>query len=246
MIGPGPDRIASAYLGDGWASVYPSITNASIWLDRNRNVYSDTAGTAPAIIGGTVGSWRSAGGVWGTSLVTQSNATLQPTLETGGLKSDGINDYLTCSIALAGDFTIYFVATRSATSIDACLATYTGDKGFFASSDNNTLYAATDTVTWCAKTGYSGFSTTPWIIKYRCSGTTLYWKANGTAEQSQAGVAVPAVTLTRLLYATSATSNAGSRFRQMVVVNRSLTDGSADDLAIRTKLLALEPGSVDC
>lgn len=246
IAGPGPAITSVALGGVGNSpSVYPTVTDSRLWLDRNANVYSDTGGTTPASVDGSVGSWRAVGGSWGTDLVTQATGSRQPTLKSDGLQADGVDDFLTCSVALAGDFTLYFVATRSATNVNACLASYTGDRGFFVAGDNNTIYAATDASTWISKTGFTGLSTTPFIVRYRVSGTTLYIKASGHAEQSQAGVTVPASTLTRLLYASSVASASGARFRQMVLVNRDLTHGGTDDLAIRAALATLEPGVID-
>lgn len=198
----------------------------------------------PATITGTIGSWRAVGGSWGSDLLTQATGSLQPTLQSDGIKTDGVDDYLTSSITLAGDFTLYFVCSRTATNQNICLASYNSDKGFFVANNNNSVYAATDTVTWYAKTGLVGFTTTQ-MLRFRVSGTDLFWKWTGSAEQTQAGVTVPAVTITKILLANGGSTDTNSRLKQMVLVNASLPYNSVDDKAIRTKLMLLETDAPD-
>lgn len=89
---------------------YPSNPNGVMWLDCNKNVFTDEAGTTPATEGQAIACWRSVGGDWGNNECLQSDADARPTLTSKGVTPDGIDDWMEfAQIDLSNTWTIYVV-----------------------------------------------------------------------------------------------------------------------------------------
>jgi hypothetical protein len=234
--------INSRYSIYGTGSVFPAISSSRLWLDRNQKVFSDAGGTTPATITGSVGSWQAIGGAWGTDLFAQSNASFQPTLQSDGIQGDGTNDRLTRSSAFAitGDYTFYSVMSRASfPQIIAGLSNSTNDAGIVVYGSQT--YSTTDSL---VGTGIADTVTGLVIRRCRRSGNTFYVESGTTAEVSFSGATVLGnITIDQIIGRGSIidSSDAAARIRQLVLVNKNITPGDADDQAIIAKLLQLEP-----
>jgi hypothetical protein len=237
-------NLAYASVGSILVPTYPTVTSSRLWLDRNANVFSDTAGTTPASINGLIGSWRAVGGAWGTDLFAQSTGSLQPTLRSDGIQSDGVDDTLTsgASIAITGDYTVYFVGSRtSSTHIVNVIGNNSTLAGIVASSTQT--YGIPDSI---VGTGINDSATGLVIRRIRRSGNTLFVKAGVSSELSFSGVGVlGTMTVNQLIGRPGEASNSTARTLQIVMVTKNITPGDSDDLAIRAMLLSLEPGATD-
>jgi hypothetical protein len=242
-------NLAYASVGSILVPTYPTVTSSRLWLDRNANVFSDTAGTTPSSINGSIGSWRAVGGAWGTDLLTQATGSQQPTLRTDGIQSDGVDDNLVlpAPIALTGDFTCYWVSSRAANTQPVVVLA-----GNNASSNFSFIKEAvpTNLGTFSRDDGGSTshpdteFNASGSIKRMRRSGSTVFLKVNGASEASATNSGT--ATMRNALFADFSTSTSSvARVRQIVLVLDNILDGSADDLAIRARLLSLEPGAVD-
>lgn len=219
------------------APSYPTVANSRLWLDRNRNLYSDTGGTTPAVVNDSVASWRSVGGGWGTTLVTQATSSKRPVLKSDGLQSDGVDDKLDCSLLINGDYTIYFVVSKPNNAVSCGMADYT-IYGYFGGGGN--LFCSNG-ASWSNATNWDG-TTTPIIVRFRSGGGNLYSKAPNFVEQTYVVAAANATMLSIFTANGGNASHSGCRFMQMVLVDRNLTPGGVDDLAIIAKLQELEVG----
>lgn len=94
-------------------------------------------------------------------------------------------------------------------------------------------------------TPYVDANNTKVIRRARRVGDTCYFKVGGAAELSNACVTADTWLYDRVLNRPSNPSASTSRLFQIVVINKAVTHGDADDLAIRSKLLALESGTTD-
>lgn len=226
-------------LAGGGASgpVYPTVTNSRLWLDRNRNIFTDTAGTTPAAVNDSIARWDAVGGDWGTDLLTQATSSKRPTLKADGIQCDGVDDYLDSSIAIGSDFTIYWVGSRTASNqnVFSVIESPSGN-GIFKSDDTTHIYVLGTPMT------YAGTSLD--CVRIRRTGGALYMKRNGSSEQSVSNSST--MTATSLLGSPVGYggSNSGGRMCQFVLVDRCVTPGDADDLAILGKLQLLEPTAV--
>lgn len=232
-VGPG-------VAGGGSSNPYPVIANSRLWLDRNRNVYTDTSGASLAPLDGTIGSWRAVGGAWGTDLLTQPTGASQPIIRSNGIQCDGTDDrlLLPSSISLAGNWTMYVVSSRGGATetIQWANNNGTGILGNFGGSQFYNFPNGTGAFT----DAYTALC----IRRYRnISGTTGFLKFPGTAEGSH--VVSSGLTWDRIFGRTGESNSSGVRFRQLVFVQKTITPDDADDLAIRAKLLELEPGTTD-
>lgn len=225
--------------GSGSASkkLYPIVSSSRVWWDRNRNVYSDAAGTTPASIDGTIGAWRAVGEGWGTDLSSQSTAANQPVWKSDGVQSLS-SDFLTFStITLVGDFTIYTVASKPNDTnsgyylSDGTTSNYLGWLGNFAYAFCNATHSVD------SLDGYYGAQ----IRRVRRSGSTWHYKRGGVAEASKAGSSAN-FPLSAMLTNGAGYMHSTHRLMQVVIVAKLITPGDSDDLAIIAKLQALESG----
>lgn len=237
--------------GDG----FPSVSSSLLWLDRNQKVYSDTAGTTPSGIGDTLARWDGVNAAWGlgTYNFQQSTSGLRFTLRSDGLQDNGSASstmIINTNIVLTGDFTCYWISSRTAnTQPVVALAGTNGSAKFgyvkeavptnlgVVAKDDGAAVNLTDTEA----------TASPGSIKRvrRLNSGTSFFKAGSVAEVSGA-LAAGNVTIVAMGMADFSTGTSSSaRIRQIVLVNKAITHGDADDLAIRAKLLALEPGATD-
>ena len=223
----------------GQALTLPVVTSSVAWFDRNRNVYSDVAATTPAVTDGTIGAFRSVvEGNWGDYLATQSTGANQPIKKSDGIQSL-TSDFLTLvsTITLVGDFTIYHCYSKpddinsGRVLSNGTTANYLGWLGNFAYGFCNSVQGV-DTLD-----GYYGAQ----IRRTRRSGTTWYYKRGGQVEASKAGSSAD-FPISTLLSDGSNYAHSSDRLLQIVIVNKLITPGDADDLAIIAKLQTLESG----
>lgn len=244
-----PARISAAFLkrrGNTPPSL-PVVTSSRLWLSRTYGLYvnADGTGGTPAI-GGTIGSWRAVGGSWGTDLVAQSTAGNRPTRETDGIKGDGTDDHLLlpARITITGPFTLYFVSDRS---ISDDIVIPVG--GIHAGPDfGDCLMMFTRAIFYAI--AVANASNVPdafvdnRIRRVRRDGTTMIKLKTSGAEQDL-GFFPEDIRFDAIMYrsgAFAAVQSANSRLMQVVLVNKNITPGDADDLAIIAKLQELEPG----
>lgn len=222
---------------------YPTVSSSRIWLDRNHYVYQAEDGTNPiSAAGQSIASWRAVGGAWGTDLIYNSTAGQRPTWETDGIKTDGSDDRLLfpSTLTISGNFTLYSVLTKvdDASSTqwagDGTTANYLGWLGNFAYGFCNSTQSVDvlDTSESWVKS----------IRRIRRSGSTWYYKRTGAAEASKAGSSAD-FSLTMLLRS-SATLSSNRRFHAFVLVNKLITPGDADDLAIIARLIESESDAI--
>lgn len=244
-----PARISAAFLkrrGETPPSL-PAVTSSRLWLSRTYGLYvnADGTGGTPAI-GGTIGSWRAAGGAWGTDLLTQPTAGNRPTREADGIKSDGIDDtlLLPARISMAGNFTLYFVSDRSNIN-DKVIPV----GGLHAGPGFGDMIAVWDTGIFYCIGGTNAPNLPDTAVDFRIrrvrrDGTTMTKLKTDTAE-ANFGLVPETIRWDQVLARNGAgtgfTSSA-SRLSQIVYVEKVITPGDADDLAIIAKLQELEPG----
>jgi len=245
MIGPQADKVQTQLVVGANSNPYPTIADSLIWLDRNRNVYSDVAGTTPAAINGTIAAWRAVGYGWGSDLITQATAGNRPTLKSDGIQNAVANGYLSWTgITLGAAWTVYTVQLRPS-----------GSDRSIALGDNvlGSMISAWDAVAYFPYQGsflrvspYTDTTNTLCIRRARRSSTTAcHCKVGGSAELNGVCQAADTWFFDMVLARSGNASTSASRLRQIVVVNRNLAHDSVDDLAIRAKLLALEPDATD-
>lgn len=220
---------------------FPTVTNSRLWLSRDRNLYTDTAGTTPAALNDSIASWRAVGGGWGTDLLTQGTSSQRPVLKSNGIQADGVDDRLAfpSTLTISGDFTLYTVLTKTD---DAVQDEYAGD----GTANNYLGWFSNFAYGFCngthsvdvLDTGVSALASS--IRRIRRSGSTWYYKRAGLAEASKAGSSAD-FPLTMLLRS-ARTLASNKRFQQFVLVNKLIAPSDADDLAIIAKLQELESG----
>lgn len=243
-----PNRISPIILASAGGPQYPVVTGGYMWLDRHVNVFTDVAGTVPAVPGtDLIASWGSVGGAWNEILLTQPTGSKRPILGVDGIKTDGSDDELVLPafINISADFTIYWVSNRGHGAVCYALG---GNGG--AGAFGYILAKNTDICEMCVNSGASAsagannFSGTA-INRLRRSGTGIHFKNPSDAEGS--GTLGTSFAATRIFRAPSSGVNSSSiRFMQLVVVLANIAPDSAADLAIRAKLLELEPTATDC
>lgn len=237
-------RFVSAVSGGSSVPAYPTISGSRLWLSRNYGLYSDTSGTAQAVVDGTVASWRAIGDSWGTDLLTQSTSSLQPTLRSNGLQINGTDDYLTLPspIAFTGAFTVYFVGFRTATSrgLSVC---GNATQGIYCEGAGAEKLTVIDSVGTLAVD--TAVMTSLRMLRIRrTTGGIIHFKEGGVAEKTNAGTSTGTLNIDRVLTTTGISPNSTSRYCQVVLINADIGTGSASDLAVIAKLASLEPTAV--
>lgn len=225
-------------------SVYPTVANSRLWLDRNANVYSDTGGTTPASVDGSIGSWRAVGGGWGTDLVGQATGSRQPTLKSNGIQCDGIDDFMSLpsAISLSGAFTAYAVLNFNG-AYNHPLTAFSGSTGSFGGTIINYnasgLRVFDDSATYIQTLTASPTGRVLTRIR-RDASNNLYFAQTGIAEVARSSTAYT-WNIDRLLSYPTVFNNSAARVLQLVLVTAD-TVTAGTDAAIQSALIALEPG----
>jgi len=253
IVGPGP-AVASVALGGvsgNGSSVYPTVSGSRLWLDRNSNVYSDTAGTTPASVDGSIASWKAVGGAWGADLLTQATGSKRPTLKSNGVQSDGIDDrlILPSTISLAGAYTVYAVydftgAYFFATSFSGNDNTF-GGAVLDVSTTNVRAFRGDASVIRSRNAGAS-FSGLTMIRVRRTAAGNIHIGYSGGGDSASLGALSYTFTLENVIFNGGGVPDFQSssvRTRQLVLVEGD-TVTSGDDAAIQSALSTLEPGVV--
>lgn len=237
------------------ANIFPTVASSLLWLDRSRGVFTDTAGTTPASIGDTLARWDGATAAWGLGTYNFQQATggLRFTLRSDGLQDNGSATsmmLINTNIVMAGDFTCYWISSRTTNTqpVVALAGTNAAAKyGYIKEAISTNLGVVAKDDGASRRLVDTEATASPGSVKRvrRLSSGTSYFKAGSVAEVSGA-LGAGNVTIVAMGMADFSTgTNSLARIRQIVLVNKNITPGDADDLAIRAKLLALEPGATD-
>lgn len=245
----GLGRFVAAIAGS--SSPYPTLSNPSwqtYWIDRNQS-YTDSGASAKAAAGQSVYTIKIPT-AWGgaTFNLQQPTAGLRPTYQTDGLQGNGTSTIMNLPVAfaLSGDYTYYFVqksnaatnvvglATNGTPSVFDCIGHDNADNNCYAIDTAISLYNPAADRSYC-------------IRRFRRTGGNTYHKKPGVGETSIAA-ALGTINLGCFMSRQGSViyNDSTARVCQIVLVTANLTPGSADDLAIRNALLALEPGVTDC
>ena len=225
---------------------YPTVANSRLWLDDTQGLYTDVDGTVPAGENDSIAAWRAVGGDWGEDLAVQEVSSQRPLLTADGIQCDGIDDWMLMENTIdlgSSDFTMYLVASRPGSGTRIMWTGGTGQPNNCVLNDNTgDFYVLNDL----------GFFTTAddWgdlkIMRLRLNtgSATMHYTNPEWGEQS--GARAPGSMGWNNLFTRNDTTGgvftgSGARTRALVLVERNLTPGDADDLAIIAKLQELYP-----
>lgn len=232
----------------GGGPAYPTVANSLLWINRFESK-TDTLGSVPAVNGNAVWTIKLPSG-WGASLgdglVRQDTAGSRITYQANGLQNSSgtrVMNLPGSGISLAGNFTIYTIHRkddfyRAGIILDNTSAgpgLYAGIGDNYVSGNSKALVGRNDGATILFDSAYYEKA----IKKWSRSGSNVYFHEPGAAELTD--TLSSTITLTRFLSSMASEY----RFHQLVAVGGYLADGAAEDLAIRSKLLALEPDATD-
>lgn len=217
---------------------YPTIANSLLWIDY-ANSCTDANGLTPATAGQSVQTIRLPSG-WGASLgdglVRQTTSGNRPTWQTNGLQSNGSSTYMVLpgDITLSGDYTIYMVAERAAVTALIYAGQAASTKSLVSFTDSKyyhwsgSILQATDAATGLV------------IRKVRRSGVSTTFRVGGvnTSQNDSETIVINQIIARQV--PVNLVTDSSNRYCQLVIVERTITDGHADETAIISRL---QPGA---
>lgn len=224
-------------------SIYKTLsdpTKQKLWADLLNLGCTDTAGATLAVANDLIWTVRIPTG-WspgGDNLIRQNTSSKRPTLKSDGAQCTDTARLmaLPATITLSGDFTIYYVANRSASNQNLVWAGRASDTNSLISFNDGNFYF------WAGSSPKADTATGLRIRRARRSGTTVTTTIGGTdATQSDSSTLTLNQILARQDPANQCTS-ASARTLGVVIVSSHLTPGGADDLGIIASLQALYSG----
>lgn len=221
-------------------SPYPTLsspTTQGMWIDFLNRSKSDASGLVACNPGDSIQTVPLPAGwdlVSPGGMLIQSILSKRPLFGTDGARTVDATTRMLLPVTInnSGNYTIYFVSSRSTNNDQVEIlcdngSNVTGNFGtsqFYNFSRGGGL---TDAVTALS------------IKRYRSDGSNGYLKVPGASEVSQ--VLTGTTTWTQTFGRSGDNTSTGARTLQIVLVTANLTPGGADDLAIIAALQALCP-----
>lgn len=247
-----PYPVAAVRGKGGFKPFSPASLNPDLWTDASNasSLFQNSNGTTPATADGDPVGYEGDQSV-NANNATQSSGTLRPVLRTASINGrnsiepDETYDVynLTSSIALTGEFTAWFVGTRSNNTNFIPFSNGTLPATILVFNSSNTIYFINDAGTSRTIT-YTGSTGTVICRVRRNSSNQCYFAATGMAETTVGAAMSGTFTFNRLMSRPqSAQSNgSGNKFAEIFLAASDLVTSNPSGVASYQALLASKWG----